>query len=241
MFGVGGIELRRERGFEQARRNCPQLRRGALNAPAGLQSSENGEPPARRVLQLAVFSVDQQLAAQRCSHIEVSSDFHAREIGRRYADDSKRLPVNCESAIEHGTVAAVFVLPKGIADGHTRRTASWLIVFHVQQPPPRRPYAKRFEKLAADPQPLHVMHFATRRYVESVGAPCKDLREALLLFANLLPQLVRQIRITRAETSGPAASMVDCNSRDFLWVFHRESAQPHCIDQLKNRRVGADS
>ena len=138
MFGVRGIELRRQRGLKQSRRNRAQLGCGTLDAPARFPPAHYREPPARTAFPLAVFSVDQRFAAQWSSYVEVPADFHAGEIRGRHTHYAKSVPVDGEGAVQHETLSAKFALPEGIADGNSGLAAFWLIVCWTEQAPERR-------------------------------------------------------------------------------------------------------
>src|SRR6267154_5204291 len=186
MLRTARIEIRRQCGLEDARRNRAQLRRRALGAPTRFQPAHHRQPPARSALQLAVFSINDRFRAQRHRHIKISADFYTVEIRGRHANDRERMPVNGDRSPQYRPLAPVLSLPERIANRCPRRRAPRLVIFRGKQPSEDRLYSERLEKIAAHPQSLDVMYFPARRDIEKIRPPREHVGKSLLLRANLL-------------------------------------------------------
>ena len=96
--------------------------------------------------------------------------------------------------------------------------------------------------IAADPQATGVARLAARRQVEGGAAPDERAGERLLLIADPLPQRVGQVRPAARELPGaPTRRLRDADLHQLMRRLDRQRPQPHCVEQLKDGRVGADA
>ena len=73
------------------------------------------------------------------------------------------------------------------------------------------------------------------------GAQAKTPEEGLLMISDLLPDRIREHRVPVEKVSHPAVRVGEPHLGELLWVDHRKHAQANRIQQLENRRIGADA
>ena len=83
--------------------------------------------------------------------------------------------------------------------------------------------------------------FAALREIERTGTPGSETGKPLLPISQLLPYRIGNGVIPSAETSSRPVHVHDANLGQFLRGFHRQRLQAHHIQQLKDRRVRADT
>src|SRR5215469_9532080 len=130
-LGGMGVAPRRNRGFKEARAERSQFGRGALNGPAGLQSSHDGD-----VKNVAPQPV--RWHTQRKRDVEAVSHRHAEEIRWRYTDDFNREIIDNQLHAAGGVAASEFSSPIAVAR-HSISHGTRSFVAGQQQPPSERP------------------------------------------------------------------------------------------------------
>src|ERR1700678_3287764 len=88
---------------------------------------------------------------------------------------------------------------------------------------------------------MRVMRLAALRQVEHLRRPRRDRVERLLPLLDLLPQRIAEVGIAAVEISGSPVPLENVNRRELVWIRDRYGAQTDRVDQLKDRRVRADS
>ena len=219
-----------------------EMRRRPLHRPAGLQPPEHREEPPVWLVHQSARAARQRLGAERHGHVEGPPDFDAEEAGRRDADNVVGVAVEHDAAADRRRIAAVLALPEAIADHGRRCRAAATVVLRVQKTTDHRRDAEGVEEVAAHPEATREPRLPAGGQVEAVSAPHERVRECFLAVANLLPQRVGEIRPPAGELAGPAAwSLRDTDFDQLLRILHRQRAQTHGVEQLKDGGVGADA
>src|SRR5262249_24472245 len=138
-------------------------------------------------------------------------------------------------------VSAVLALPEAMADDHTRRAASTLIVRRGEDAAHSRPDPQHFEKISAHPDRPRGAYLAALREVEAVRAPGEDTGKRLLPITDLLPDRIGYRRMRAVEVPPRAGHIGDAYFGQLLRGFDRQRAQSHRVEQLKDRRVCPDA
>src|SRR5437016_14338884 len=85
---------------------------------------------------------------------------------------------------------SVVFLPEGIAQ-HSYSRATTIVVRSRYQASGSWAKPQSVKEIAAHPHAVNQVHFAALREIETVLAPSENVRENILLIAQLLPQRVR--------------------------------------------------
>src|SRR5215469_794559 len=195
----------------------------------------------------AVFSAAAHngLSANRDRDIKIAPNINAMKISWRHANDVKGMATSTafqgQRLAQNRNRATIFLLPEAIADHRSWRRAPALIVSRRKYPSNERRHFESLEKIAARPHHLAHANFASARQVQALSAEGSDRAESLLLVPNLLPHWVRHPGIRPVEASRPPVTIGDAHKSQRLRIFHRQGAQPHRIDELKDCRIRADA
>ncbi len=219
------------------------MRRRAIDRPARLQPPERRQPPRVALVEHVLLRPDERLRAQGHGHVEAAPDVEAEEAAWRHAHDVHEVPVEPQRAADGRGVAAELGLPERVADDRGRRIArAPIVVGGGQQAPGRRLHAEGGEEVAAHPEAAREPRLATLGQIEPRGAPREQVRERLLVGADLLPLRVGEPRMVVDEVTGSAPlGQADANLHEAVGILHRERAQPHGVHRLEDRGVGADA
>ena len=147
-----------------------------------------------QLAQMAVFSVDPRLSADRHNHIEITPHFQPKETCRRHSHHFHGMPVQGNLLANSVRVATELSLPERMADHRARRPTTGAVVLRSEHSAHQRLHAQRLEVVAAYPQALRETDIAALSQIELLVTPRKDARESLLMFSNLLPLRIGEVR-----------------------------------------------
>ena len=201
-----------------------QLRRGALERPPGLEAADRHEPPVGHGRE-PVATVDHRLRAQRHGDVEAAAHFEAAEPRGGDADHLSLARVQCERSSDRARIAAHLARPERVAEDGPRRTAP-LVVGVGDEPPGGRREAEHIEEGARDEKTPREAHLAAVREVERGAAPGGDVRESLLLAADLLEDRVIERIVRGAAIWACFAKTTVLKSKGFTCTA------PHCTTTL---------
>src|ERR1700736_2188703 len=98
------------------------------------------------------------------------------------------------------------------------------------------------EEVSAHHQRGRIVSLATLAEVVPSRGPRGDLRESLLLLAQLIPEATGEFGVTRVRiTWATMRGVNDANRGQPVRSLDRQRAQTHRIQQLKDGRIGADA
>ena len=216
------------------------MRGGLRGGRARLQPAEPAEEPDVGFVERAARAARERFGAERHGDVEGAADFHPEKRRRRDADSRVGVTVERHGAPDCRRGSAIFVLPEPVTDHRRRRLTTAPVIVCCEHASNERRHFERREKVAARPQAERVARFPAGGEVERRRAIGKRVRKHLLVVANLFPQRIRQHRPASEKPSGPAPWRVgDTNFYELLRIFHRQRTQPHRVEQLKDRSVGA--
>ncbi len=151
------------------------------------------------------------------------------------------MAVNENLAADGRVEAAKLALPKRVADHRTWQPATGAVVFSGEQAAPERRHTQRSERLAADKEAASALGLRTLTKRDFIAtAPSKNTRKSFLMGADLLPERVGEIVSGSADPKS-SISAANLNLGQLARTRHRQAAQTHSVEQLKNRRVCSDS
>ena len=236
---AGGRIRRRNRGLEDAWGDGLQLRGGALERPPGLEAADRHEPPVGRRRE-PIATVHRRLRTERHGDVEAAAHFEAAEPRRRDADHLSLVRVQREGSPDRVRVAAHLARPERVAE-HDPRRAARLVVGGRDEPPGRRRDAEHVKERARDEEATRGTHLAAVREVERGAAPGGDVREALLLAADLLEDRVVERIVGGSAVAAGAVHVDDADAGELPRPRDRQRSQPHRVDDLEDRGGGADA
>jgi hypothetical protein len=139
-----------------------------------------------------------------------------------------------------GIASPQLALPEAVADDGVG-SATRPVVARLQQAAPRGHDTERVERVAAHPRAAHqVPRVALAHLHVEPRRPGEDAREGLLVVSDLLPERIRE-RIPPAVDAEAAVAPGNLDRDQRPGRLDRQGSQPHCIEELENRRVGADA
>ena len=130
--------------------------------------------------------------------------------------------------------------PERVAE-HDLRRAARRVVGVRDEPPGRRRDAEHVEERARDEEAARGTHLAAVREVERGAAPGGDVREALLLAADLREDGVVERIVGGGAVAAGAVHVGDADAGEFPRPRDRQRSQPHGVDDLEDRGRGADA
>src|SRR5207249_10989663 len=134
------------------------------------------------------------------------------ETGRRNANHLKWMTAEGKFATEYVWPSTELPLPESIAQDHTLRAASMVIVGWRDQATYDWLNLKNIKEISAHQQSICVVGFSTLPEIESIGGPRRYCGESLLLVMQSFPQTTCQIGIARVEVSPAKMRRVhNCN------------------------------
>ena len=217
------------------------MRVGLFDCPSGLQPAHDDQEPLDSGLEPAVRAWWQPLGAKRHRHIKSPSDFEARELARRDADDLVRVAAEREPPANRRGVAAEFRLPESVADHHFRRAARRLIVRGREHTAQQRPDAEHSEEVAAHQQRRRESRLVIDAgQADAARAPGEHAGERFLPTVNLFPDRIRRARAPDAEIAARALHVGDTDLGQLVRRLDRKRPQAHGVEQLEERTVGPD-
>src|SRR5690242_21599243 len=93
-----------------------------------------------------------RLDANRHRHVEGVPYGNTVKAWRRYADNLKRISVQCEPLADNSRIATKIALPEGKADVRSTYPAARLVIGWASQAPQERFNAEHMKKRTADAQ-----------------------------------------------------------------------------------------
>ena len=202
---------------------------GAAGGPAAAQAAHHD--------QVEHVAAELGLAAQRQRDVEAVADHQAVEAGRRHADDLVRALVDQQRRVGGQIAAAQLALPEVVAEDHAAGGTRRGIVGGGEEAAAPGPHAERVEVGGAD-------HHAARG--PQVASDAREARrpreevERLLAGLQLVPLRAGQ-PVPRRGHAHAAVAAGDAHLDDLVGPCHRQAAQAHRVEQLEDRRVGADA
>ena len=175
-----------------------------------------------------VLCFQHRLRAHRYRYVEAPPHIHAKEVRRRYADHFHRFVVEHQFAAQR-RAAAKLLLPEAIADHRARQPAAAAVILSGKDPPLDRPHAKQAEEISAHPQAPGETSVAARIPAEIGLPPCGNLREALVVLAQLLPDRVRHHRYPLETLPAGFIHIDNPHLRQLLRIPHRQRLQQHRV------------
>src|SRR5262245_1960141 len=230
------------RFFKHTGRDRLQMVGRLSERPAWLESPYRRQPPGRAAVEPVPFTVDNGLGANRDRYVEVASHLDTEKAALCDADDLDGMSIERDLPAHDPSVAAECALPERVTDDRARRAATALIICVREHEPQDGLYAEHIEEVPAHPQPVFgTALLALLCKVKGRGAPGEKTGKGLLLLPNLFPQRIGQLRASAGEAPRTRAWYRNPHLGEFLRVLDGQRAQPHRIQQLKDRRIRADA
>jgi hypothetical protein len=238
-FGwIGGWQ----RGVENRRRDGRQVRARAIERPIRFQPSHHDQKPLGARIEPAGRAGRQRFGTKRRRHVESPADLETRELSGCDADNLVAVATEHELLADDAAVAAVLRLPERMAEHDRRVRAPFHVVAVVEHAAERRLDAERAEESAADENPRREARLlAVGADARVARAPREDARECLLMPADLFPDPVGGAGVPHGRVAARALEVFNAQFRQIVRCRDRQRPPGDGLEQLKERRVGADA
>ena len=231
-----GIAVRGHR-LEPAEACHVQLSRSLSCRPTRAETAHRSQP--ERVPRLQQAGAPGRQDAERHEDVDPTPDFDTEEGRRRHPDHRDLSTTHTECLADDGIAPREVAEPKGVADDGDG-VAPRAVVAWSEHTAAVRDDAQGREGVSTHPRALDRASrtLLTDRHLR--GCPSEDTGQSLLVIADLLPDRVRQ-GVPALIPPEPAVAPLDGDLNELLRLGERERPQPHRVQDLKHRRVGAGS
>src|SRR5689334_8508176 len=152
------------------------------------------------------------------------------------------MPVEADRAADGRRIAAVLTLPESVAEHRRRPRAAAAVVVGSERAADERRDTQAVEEVPAHTHSLRRPRLAARRPIDADAAPGEHAREDLLAIANLFPQRVGEAGTPARELARASADRFgNPELEEFAGALDRQRADAHGVEQLEDRRVGANA
>src|SRR6185312_14637221 len=207
--------------------------------PAGLETSENSEPPAMRHGVKIIGCVDNRFRTCEDGDIKLAAHLQPIKPGRRHAQHRNWTASKAYRSSYDVSIAAELALPEAVADYRAGRAAALVVISRVKNAPENRLNTENIKEFAAHPEPVGIAGLAAIGKIKGGGTEGERVK-ALRLAPNLLPHGIGGIGVAPGHVSG-TARICGTKNEQFLWIFHRHRAHAHGINQLEDGSIGANA